>query len=177
MSIEDEVNRRCTDGWLEKLTTDYPEGPITRSIYMTPHVGAKVLGPWGTKFEAGRWGIVRADLENFIFGELLTVPPEGEWEKTARLARLTSPPEEVWEIRCCDPKPGVRIFGRFATRNTFIALLWEYRETLGDRKDPAWFAIMKQCVLYWSRLFPHHDPVSQGDYPDAYLSDAIVSGD
>jgi hypothetical protein len=45
------------------------------------------------------------------------------------MARLKEASEEVWEIRIWDIDPQIRFFGRFAERDTFIALLGPVRKS------------------------------------------------
>ena len=54
-------------------------------------------------------------------------------KSTAYLKRLKRVAEEVWEIRSCDPEPGVRVLGRFGEKNTFIGLAWDFHEHLKGR--------------------------------------------
>lgn len=58
---------------------------------------------------------------------------------------------QVFDIRCTDPKPGIRVFGRFIELDTFVALTWDYRENLNGRDfDDA----VARCIREWQRLFP-----------------------
>jgi len=49
------------------------------------------------------------------------------------IALLDQAIENVWEFRIGNPRPGVRILGRFAEQDTFVATNWVNRE---DFRDP-----------------------------------------
>ena len=76
------------------------------------------------------------------------------------LKRLAKPPPEIWEIRVTAPRPQVRIFGRFAEPDTFVALGIHFRPSLGDKSSRAWRAASNECKLIWEAMFPHHSPFS-----------------
>lgn len=172
MSILDELNYRCEDGRLHRLTlgTDEPE---PRAIWVTPQINRLLTGPWWNTRQAVRWAYVRNDLAGFIRGDIVTLAVPGKRPSShtlmARLIRPSSP--EVWEIRCLDPDPSLRLFGRFAARNKFVAFRVWRRWWLGPFGSRAWRAASVQCTTDWRNLFPSYDPHTSEDYPNGYVSD------
>jgi hypothetical protein len=70
------------------------------------------------------------------------------------LKRLDPPPPEVWEIRVTEPRPQVRLIGRFAEANTLILTSFHLRDKLDGRGSLAWTTAMKDCDDTWAKLFP-----------------------
>ena len=105
----------------------------------------------------------------FIEGKLISVAKRPFKTKKAYMAQLHPKRDEVWEIRSRDPKPGSRVFGRFAETDVFVALTWSPREILGGPGSREWKAVIRQCKTEWRQLFPAHQPIS-GDDLHAYIS-------
>jgi hypothetical protein len=74
------------------------------------------------------------------------------------LARVHPVQAEVWDFRCLDPIPGIRVFGCFAETDAFVALTWDYRENIEDASY--WEEQVSRCREEWQKLFgglaPHH---------------------
>lgn len=85
------------------------------------------------------------------------------------LARVDPVADEVWDFRCIDPKPGIRVFGRFAALDMFVALTWDYRENIEG--EDYWAEQVRMCVAAWDRLFLGLPP-HKGKTLDAYLSES-----
>jgi len=99
---------------------------------------------------------------------------------SAFLGRLAEPEEEVWDVRAREPNPALRLFGRFAAPDHFVAFdwrprskPWNGREPLHDRHDPEWDAEKAKCLAQWERLFPKHDPVHGGTVYEYVTSNAL----
>jgi hypothetical protein len=69
----------------------------------------------------------------------------------AQLSRTHPTDAEVWSFRCLWPGHGMRVFGRFADMDCFIALEWDYRENLDE--DDGWDAAIHECQSGWQALF------------------------
>ncbi len=139
-----------------------------RPIYMTREVHDRVFGPAAE--DAARMGFLEADLVRFISGDEITVA-RGK-EESCNLKPLSPPEGEVWEIRSRDPKPSIRVFGRFADQDVFIATNLEYRKVLDHIRSRKWKEEILRCKAIWKRLFPYLDPHS-GDSLSDYISNAI----
>lgn len=115
-------------------------------------------GPWSTVRDEVRLSRARQDVDNFISGAMMSARMPPSKDVHAQLALLDPASGEVWEIRSRDPKPGVRIFGRFSERNYFIALTVVFREQLATDDD--WSREIERCKREWRVLFPSYNPIS-----------------
>lgn len=150
------------------------EGASVRSMYLSEEVNSLVTGPWPSEEWEERCGYLRADLDRFVQGALIPVaerPFSGG--KHSYMRQLFRWREEVWEIRSRDPRPGLRILGRFADTDIFIALSYWHRADLGGPEDRKWRDAIVDCKTKWRNLFPTYEPKSSGDsddYPIACIS-------
>ncbi len=138
-------------------------------MLITPEINEKLEGPWASGGERYRFGRLRADLEMFVEGGLIAVALEPFEARDAYMGRLDRPSDEVWDIRSRDPKPGLRVFGRFAEVDFFVALRWDTRKEYEDRHSPLWNWVINQCKRDWVNLFHPYRPIS-GDDIHAYIS-------
>jgi hypothetical protein len=182
MSIRDEINARIAEGRLFRLEPINVKDPRKRTVLMSEEINKMVSGPWPDGPMGSRCGFLRADLENVVTGDFITVcwePFKGRNEQIGRLDPVT---DEVWDLRCQDPPPGLRVFCRFAEKNVLVALTcsprskpvpWLHRLPLLDRFSPEWKRAIAESLCLWKELFPDCEPVSGTDI-NAYLSDAIL---
>ncbi len=87
--------------------------------------------------------------------------------RVTNMARADPIESEVFDIRCIDPKPGIRVLGCFADFDLFVALTWNVRENLPD--DKSWRDEIERCKAAWRRLFHPYLPFCGADL-NAYLS-------
>lgn len=176
MSISDEITNRVSEGRLFKLTSLMPPSPYSnpRDMFVSEEIYKLLNGPWNNVAWEERCGYLYADLDQFINGEIITVAERPFVKgKTAYIKQLYKRHEEVWEIRSRDPAPGIRVFGRFAEKDVFIALTWWNRNDLGGPKSRAWRDAIVGCKTEWRNLFPAHNPITDGNingYPNQYIS-------
>jgi len=172
MSIHDEIKARCQEGGLYRLASLMTGTLERRGIYVTPELSTLIHGPWSDHAEERRWGAARAYLDQFITGRLIILPA-GTWHNHAYMGRLDKPEDEVWDFRIKAPRPGMRLFGRFAAKDLMVVVTWaersqfRSRKTREGRKD--WNDAIRACQVAWRNLFPTYDPLN-GAYPDDYLS-------
>jgi hypothetical protein len=151
-----------------------PGPPDARRVLLEPSVATALSGPWASPRDEERLMGMRALLESFLQGDLFTVrfPPA----KNARvmIALLEPSADEVWEFRARRPH-NVRLFGRFAGRDLFIATNWRWRENLpnADGIDDRWRDEILTSKATWNRLFPSYAPYNGTEIND-YLSNAIL---
>ena len=121
--------------------------------------------PYPPTREGRRHARLDALLTGFVEGDFLTVADDPlDKDANAILARVDPREDEVWDFRCLDPQPGMRAFGSFAEKDTFIALTWDYRENIDDWPDK-----VAECKAEWRKLFCDLSPF-RGAHLDAYLS-------
>jgi hypothetical protein len=138
-------------------------------MLLARQVQERLDGPWNSPEDELQWFEVRANLDNFVQGGLIGIARDTFRAKSALLGQLDPPKDEVWEVRCRDPKPGIRIFGRFAAQDLFVALRWEYRVNMKGRHANEWHWMIEGCQEDWRGLFSWHLPLS-GNFPDDYIS-------
>lgn len=136
-------------------------------MLVSPAIHGLVLGPWKDADEEIRWSRLRADLDSFVEGRLIVVGRNG-------YMKLLDPRrEEVWEIRSRSPKPSLRLFGRFAARDVFVALTWSARAPLAGKGSLPWRDAIRACKAEWRKLFPTYQPLSGSDIHD-YIADEVI---
>ena len=142
-------------------------------MILSEEVNALIVGPWPDQKWANRCQRLRANLEEFIKGETLTVALTPYEHACAYMGRLDRPIDEVWDIRSRDPKPGMRVLGRFSERNTFVALHWWLRKDFTDRRE--WRFAVNETKGRWNRLLAPHEPPFHGEEDaNAYLDHVYV---
>jgi len=147
---------------------------------MTEEVAKLLNGPWespDSEITETQWeyrcGFVHRYFDRFLNGKKVTVAldPRSEADNCF-LKRLDPIEDEVWEIRCREPAPGIRVFGRFAETNIFVALHWRLRKEMGSWGDPAWDAAIWTCKQHWGTFFHDCKPKS-GNLNDYIARNAI----
>jgi hypothetical protein len=144
------------------LEPAWQSDPVVRTLFMSSAVRECVEGPFPSGYAANWHENARAVLDAFIVGDHMSVGWEPFNKDTdAIIARVDPVDDEVWDFRCLVPRPGIRVFGRFAEPDMFIALTWEYR----DHVD--WDQARAECAAEWKRLFaglPPHTGKHLNDY-------------
>jgi hypothetical protein len=143
MSIHDVVRAQTDAHELFLLTPILDSDPLVRCLFVSRDIYEAVTD-LGDGIDE-RMGRLRARLEVFIKGQVITVSIDPYRTRNAYMARLDPCQREVWEIRDRS-RPSLRVFGSFADRDTFIALTWQWRSILGP------LARIKPNV--WPRMWP-----------------------
>lgn len=140
---------------------------VLRNVFVSKNVFGMVDPPWQPGKTGSRFALSRQILDGFILGDFLTVAPRPfNKSPTAILARVSPERDEVWDFRCLDPRPGIRIFGSFGDKDVFVALTWDFRENL---KRGGFAKQVRDCKNDWSLLFGNIKPHC-GNSLDDYLS-------
>lgn len=169
MSIRDQINFRCEEKRLFHLPHTLPGQPVERTMFVSQEVYDAACGPWAPS-EANRLGRLRADLDMFTEGKIISVAEDPyKKPKSTYMARVDPPRDEVWDIRSRDPKPGVRVLGCFCETDTFIALVWDYRALLNGPGSREWRDLIVKCKAEWRKLFHPYQPHSGSKISD-YVS-------
>jgi hypothetical protein len=138
-----------------------------------------VRGPWTSQEVELRGGHLLADLEQFATGEPISMSLNHKKHRGAYFGRLDRPRDEVWVLRSQAPSPGLRLFGRFAAVDVFIALFWLPRSSdwcgrnaLKDDRNYQYEIAKIRCQEEWQKLFPNHPPIT-GKSRHEYASDTF----
>jgi hypothetical protein len=146
-------------------------GDPVRKLYGTSEIQGVIEGPWGDEEHEIRCGKLWEDFDRYVEGRPISVSLDNPYKKPTDtyLARLDPGRDEVWEIRSRTPKPGIRVFGRFAETDTLILTNWEYREPLGGPGSEEFKIEIRKCQAEWKRLFPTHNSHT-GSSVNEYIS-------
>ena len=134
MSITDEIQKRIRthrDKRLFYLPLAVPSDLHIRTMIVSVEVKDAVTNGFPKNWEGKRRAEFRGALDAFTDGQFLSVaekpfnkPPDTD------LARVHPATYEIWDIRSTNPEPGIRCFGGFGGKDLFIALTWNYRESI-----------------------------------------------
>lgn len=91
--------------------------------------------------ERQKWAKVEAAFSHFI---------EGGWVDENLVKQLRPYKFEHWEFRCRRPRPSIRVFGRFAMPDVFIATHPMPRTLLGGMNSPQFEHEKLVCEDHWS---------------------------
>lgn len=92
---------------------------------------------------AARWAKLDADIAHYV---------EGGYINWGLMKWLDPQSQEVWELRSVRPKPSIRVFGRFAEPNVFIATHLAYRKSLKDKWSREFWDEIFECERRWKTL-------------------------
>jgi len=144
--------------------------PVVRTMFISEELNEVVHPPWENMREGLKLSQLRAYLDIFTMGRLISVAEDPYNKPTSTyLARVDPTSDEVWDIRVIDPRPGIRALGAFAGTDIFVALTWNDRPNLGGRGSPEWAAEIDRCKAKWRQLFPTYRPHKGASLHD-YLS-------
>lgn len=181
MSINDLIEHWISEERLWRLEPTLESDPVDRCLLISSEIKQLIDGPWPDKEWEKRCNYLRAELESFVKGEEVRLCLEPYEADTAFMGRLFKPSDEVWDIRSRRMRPSLRVFGRFARRDLFVAFFWSPRSLqlpysqrlpLGDRDSEEWRLAIKETKAEWRKLFPSFNPI-HGESHDIYASNAV----
>jgi hypothetical protein len=181
MSIDAEIVLRIAEGRLFRLSPSIPGDPEERTVLVSREIRNLLEGPWANDAARRRCGRLRADFESIIKGEVITVSWTPYQAGHAMIGKLDA--DEVYDLRSQDPKPGLRVFFRFADRDVMVALTcgprsvnvdWLPREPLGHRYSREWRDAIEECKAEWRKLFPAHSAHTGDSLHDYISSNAVL---
>ncbi len=170
ISKNEPIRQACERELLFLMTPTLPSDSMVRHLYISKEVKEYICRP--TKAEAVRRGKLREDFDRFITGKRLSVSMNEYNHKDAYMARLSPADDEVWEIRSRAPKPGIRVFGRFAGKDSFVALFCRFRKNLGGAESREFRKAVRKCKQAWEQTLSNCDPL-YGSNIDDYISKFI----
>jgi hypothetical protein len=180
MSIRDVIRDWVGRGELFLLSPALDSDPFVRCLYLSRDI-YNAITDLGEGVDE-RMGRLRARLEVFIKGEVVTVSIDPYRSRSAYMSRLDPHRREVWEVRDRS-RPSLRVFRSFAEKDTFVALTWQWRSILGPlaRLEPnvwprMWPIEARRCAAAWRRRFSSYSPHT-GSNPDEYLTNWFPIGD
>jgi hypothetical protein len=170
MSIRDEIRARVAEGRLAYLPPLISSLPAVRAMFVSEEINGVVRPPWTNTAEGLRFSELRAHLDMFTVGTLISIANDPfRKPKATYMARVDPSSDEVWDIRSIDPSPAIRVLGCFGETDTFVALVWDYRINLSGPRSKEWRDFREACKAEWRKLFGPYPPFSGGDAYD-YIS-------
>lgn len=144
-----EIRAKEGDGRLVMVRPLSPRERIVRPMFATPAVSKMLTEEYDESIDVQRAASLQADLEVFVTGQ--PIDP-------GYLKPLKPIGKNVWEIRSVRPRPSIRVFGRFADRDVFVATNYFLRKPLGAFKSLEWKDAIHVARQEWARLFTR-DPI------------------
>jgi hypothetical protein len=136
---------------------------IRRALFVTAEIWERLNGATRDEIDQARYGSLRADLEVFV-GASEIYPNYLFW--------LTKRSDLVWEIRSVADIPSIRVLGRFAAQDVFVALTIEERSELEGWNSEQWRRAIRTTIQRWRAIFPAYQPC-QGSKADDFFTGAI----
>lgn len=159
--------------------------------YVTPSFDDPVIRPMlmhremAALFEAHHGlraiGAMRGYLESIITGVHVTMAFEPYNHRDATMGQMDPIHDGTWEIRCRDPSPATRVFGRFLCQNVFVALEWAPRskrvagidrEPLGDTDSLEWHIALGETEKRWNAIAPGIEPLIGSQVSEYFAENA-----
>lgn len=177
MSIVSRVRSLVGEGRLFQIEPLDSSLEVRRVMVVSGEIQELLNGPWSNDALQRRANRLRADLEAFVIGQIISVSMTPYKAGKAYMGLLDPPERGFWDIRSRDPNPGLRVLGHFAETDLFVSLVWHPRSVefagrppLGDTKEPNWELAKLQCEEQWQDLFPGHT-AKIGDTIDDLISE------
>jgi hypothetical protein len=181
MSIDDVLQSAIDRGDLTPLPMELPSDSQDRCVLLASEVVTLVFGPYVNAAHERRAAQLAADLESFVRKKEISISltPRGAKKdaKDADFGILDPPGHTTWDYRSRIPSPGIRLVGRFAKVDTFVALGWWPRSvpvTWSDKlplidDELRWRIAMHHCETEWYKVLPDLIPVA-GTEVENYVS-------
>lgn len=134
-------------------------------MFLVPSLHTALTMKHEDERETQRYMALKASLERFVTNIHL---------ESTYLKILRPHSDRVWEIVNKRPRPSLRVFGLFASRDVFIATNLQLRSVLGAVGNPAWKQEIRLAVFEWRQLF-HKEQVMPLDPLEGNL-DQVISG-
>lgn len=131
-------------GRLVPLPLRVPGDAGLRAMFLTSDLSAVLAATHAEQADKARYMALHARLEHFVTSPFIT---------TGYIKPLRPQSDCVWEIVNKSPKPSLRVFGLFATRDVFVATNHQLRSVLGAAGTPQWKQEIRQARFEWRRLF------------------------
>ena len=175
MSIQRSIEDAIAGGRLLVFEPEFDSDELVRSLLLHPQLAADIreqVEEWGRHV-----GRLRGDLESFVKGQHISLSMTPFEHRVAYMGLMDPIADGIWEIRSRDPKPGLRVFGKFPCADMFVALSWNPRSVrlgrkkpLGDRRSVEYQLALIETNERWNVALPGLAPLTGGNYRD-YVSE------
>lgn len=166
MSISDYIEHQIEHGLLLRHNPLLPSSASKRVLLLTQTLAAQLNRQ--SQEDEQRLAFLAADLDRFVLGKVVEVSMGRS--NAGFLKRLVPGSDEVWTLRSQVPKPGVRVFGRFALTDVFVATNMAIRKDLNDYGSQAFNIEIQRCKAEWRKCF-NSWPAHASDSISGYISE------
>lgn len=160
MSIEDEIKLAKSSGRLSPVQP-FPKWEGAHRVLLKSQTLQGQIDA-GVVESLDRWVRLEADLVHFVVGGKMN---------SKLLTQLDPPKFEHWEFRSVRPRPSIRVFGRFALPDVFVATHAIERAKLKGKWDFTWEYEKLRCEDIWNEMFTC-PPFSGSHYTDYVTENA-----
>lgn len=171
MSIRELIQTAVNVGWLVNLQPRLPSIPHQRIILVCRNLNDELERELNDPSTAVRTAELFNTFDTFLGGRMITVGTRND--RDAYMKILEPEADEVWEIRSVDPKPSIRVFGRFARQDVFVATNKGMRTELGGFGSKEFRDCMTRCTTEWRKCFQTWRPHT-GSRINDYISDNVL---
>jgi hypothetical protein len=161
MSIDDEIGNRVAERRLFPMRPKAPGAAERRVMFVSEWLNRPLASD--TVADVERIARLEAQLSHFVEGGIV------DWNY---MRPLKKPAHAVFEIRSRRPRPSIRVFGRFAQKDVFVALSAALRAPLAGEGSRPWRDEIVRCHSLWRQLFPTYDPLT-GDSLHDLISENV----
>jgi hypothetical protein len=133
MSIRATIRDWERDGELVLMPPVLPFESLERVLFCSRNVWLALDGEDSPRGKSNM-ARARATLDAYVAGKRIAVRLPPSKNVKADLALLDDPLDEIWEFRCTSAKPQIRVFGRFAEQDLFIALIMRTKNSAAHKK-------------------------------------------
>lgn len=144
-----------------------------RELYVTPEIDGYAAPPFADTREGERFAEMATYFDEFCELTMVTVS-EDPFNKPpdVMMARVHPIADEFWSMRVTDPEDtsGIRVLGGFCAKDAFVALMWDFRENIGDNFDEE----VDELKAIWRDYFGDLSPYT-GSSLDDYLTNYDAS--
>lgn len=173
MSIRARIKSLIAEGELHPIEPVFESGAVVRHMLVSKEIWELIERPpakWSK-----RCARIRADLERFVTGDEIKVCRIPFKADRAYLGLLEPPTAGIWDVRCVDPSPSVRLLGCFAEQDVFVPLIPAsrsvptdllFRGPLHDKHSVQWDNVINECDTAWWTLFHDNDRLRSKDLHD-----------
>jgi hypothetical protein len=164
MSILNELKEQIRRGNLFEIIRRDLRASDDREYRRWIYVSSAINQEISNRFNEPAFRKLSALFQAFIMGATIPIALIPD-HKNAEWARLRPAGYEVWETRIRRTSPELRVLGRFADVDTFVALNLYDSQLKGRR---TWDTAKVRCQSDWAALFPNSPPV-HGNTANDYI--------
>lgn len=169
MSISVQIHDLLARGDLTQHRPALSKTQVKRELLVSKSILSLLYGPFDSTSAIERANQLRADLDAFVEGTLVSISLTPYHAGSAFLGLLAPEVDGIWDLRSRTPSPGIRLLGGFAKKDQLVALTWKLRRELKGRSSREWRDAIQECKTEWQRMFLAYAPLIGDDVSD-YLS-------